>query len=83
MNRMLVVVFSEASKAFDGREAIKSLDRDGAVTVYACALITKKADGTTVVNEEDDFGRLGRCLGLQSGASLDFLADRLELPLAP
>ena len=31
MNRMLVVVFSEASKGFGGHEALKSLDRDGAV----------------------------------------------------
>lgn len=37
MNRMLVVVFSQASKAFDGREALKSMDRDGSASVYALA----------------------------------------------
>ena len=67
MDRMLVVIFSEIGKAFEGRDALKSLDRDDSITVYASAIITKNADGTSIVNEQDDPGvrrtLLGTCLG--------------------
>ncbi|MGA3200765.1 MAG: hypothetical protein ABSD89_15380 [Halobacteriota archaeon] len=51
MDHILVVVFNELSKALEGREALKSLDRDDSITAYAYAVITKKADGTSVVNK--------------------------------
>jgi len=73
MNRMLVVVFSEASKAFDGRDALKSLDRDGSITAYGYAVITKKADGTSIVNEETDSGPLGTVLGTSLGSLIGLL----------
>ena len=73
MNRMLVVVFSEASKAFDGRDALRSLDRDGSITVYGYAVITKKADGTSIVNEESDSGPTGTVLGTSLGSLIGLL----------
>jgi len=73
MNRMLVVVFSEASKAFDGREALKSMDRDGSAPVYALAVITRKADGTSIVNEEGDSGPRGTLLGTSLGSFIGLL----------
>jgi uncharacterized membrane protein len=54
MDRILVVVFDELSKALEGRDALKSLDRDDSTTAYAYAVITKKADGTSIINEESD-----------------------------
>jgi uncharacterized membrane protein len=73
MNRMLVVVFSEASKAFDGRDALKSMDRDGSASVYALTVITRKADGTSFVNEEGDSGPLGTLLSTSVGSLIGLL----------
>jgi len=42
MNRMLVVVFNNGSDAYKGREALQELDREGSITAYAYAVITKK-----------------------------------------
>jgi uncharacterized membrane protein len=73
MDRMLVVVFSELSKALDGRDALKSLDRDDSITDYASAVITKNADGTITVNEEDDHGVLRALLGTSLGSLIGLL----------
>jgi uncharacterized membrane protein len=73
MDRMLVVVFSELSKALEGRDALKSLDRDDGITDYASAVITKNADGTITVNEEDDPGVLRALLGTSLGSLIGLL----------
>jgi uncharacterized membrane protein len=69
---MLVVIFSELSKALEGREALKGLDRDDSITDYASAVITKNADGTCVVNEQDDTG-LRTVLGTSLGSLIGLL----------
>lgn len=73
MNRVLVVVFSEASKAFDGRDALKSLDHEGSVALHAYAIITKNADGTVIVNEKSDSGAPGTLLGTFLGGLIGLL----------
>jgi uncharacterized membrane protein len=73
MNRMLVVVFSEASKAFDGRDALKSLYHEGSVVVHAYAIITKNADGTVIVNEKSDSSAPGTLLGTSLGGLIGLL----------
>jgi uncharacterized membrane protein len=70
---MLVVVFGEASKAFDGRDTLKSLDRDGSISVYAYAVISRKADGKSILNEEEDSGALGTLLGTSLGSLIGLL----------
>jgi len=73
MNRMLVVIFGELSKALEGREALKSLDRDDSITDFASAVITKNADGTCVINEEDDSDGLRTMLGSSLGSLIGLL----------
>ncbi len=73
MDRMLVVVFSDIGKAFEARDALKSLDRDDSITDYASAVITKNADGTTTVNEENDPGVLRTVLGTSLGSLIGLL----------
>ena len=43
MDRMLVVIFSDIGKAFEGRDALKSLDRDDSITDYASGSDHKNA----------------------------------------
>ena len=73
MNRMLVVVFSEATKAFAGRDALKSLDHEDSITLYAYAIVTKNANGTSIVNEEHDPTGLGTLLGTSLGSLIGLL----------
>jgi len=73
MDRILVVVFSEASKAFEGRDALKSLDHEDLLTLYTYAVITKTPDGKTVVNEEKDREGLKTVLGSSLGSLIGLL----------
>jgi uncharacterized membrane protein len=72
LNQLLAVVFSEASKAFAGRDAIKSLDHHG-ITVHSFAIVMKKLDDTVVVNEQGDSGPLGTVIGTSLGSMLGIL----------
>ena len=73
MDHILVVVFNELSKALEGREALKSLDRDDSITAYAYAVITKKADGTSIVNDQSDASVLRTLLGTSLGSLIGLL----------
>ncbi len=73
MDRMLVVVFDTESKAYEGEKALLQLDREGSLTVYAHAVLAKKADGTTVVLQSDDSGPIGTLLGTTWGALIGLL----------
>lgn len=83
MERMLVVVFDNEKKAYDGSRALKELDLEGSISVYAEAVIEKNDDGTVVIKHiSEDFpistfsgtaigaliGALGGPIGLAVGA---------------
>jgi uncharacterized membrane protein len=85
---MLVVVFDDETKAYQGSSAIKDLDNDGSISVHALAVVTKNADGSLTTKEVDgDFpirtlegtaigaliGVLGGPIGLAIGASSGLL----------
>jgi uncharacterized membrane protein len=74
MNRMIVVVFSEASQAFEGRDALKGLDHEDSIALHSYVIITRKADGT-IVDEEDHHAGFG----LPPGTSLKSLIDHFDM----
>jgi len=51
MERMIVVVFSDETKAYEGSRALQQLDSDGNIVVYASAVVTKKTDGKLTANQ--------------------------------
>jgi uncharacterized membrane protein len=56
LERMLVVVFENELKAYDGYKALKELDSEASISLHSQAVIKKNDDGTvTVKNEEDDY----------------------------
>jgi uncharacterized membrane protein len=67
MDRMLVVIFPNESKAYEGKKALQQLDSEGSITVYAYAVLAKNADGTATVKQGDDVGPLGTLLGTSLG----------------
>ena len=83
MQRMVVVVFENELKAYDGSRALKALDSEGSISVHAGAVIKKNNDGIITVKESGaDFpirtvggtvvgsliGLLGGPIGLVVGA---------------
>ena len=73
MDRMLVVVFDNETKAYEGRNALLQLDDEDSITVYAYAVLAKHADGTATVKQEDDSGPLGSLVGTSLGSLIGLL----------
>jgi len=67
MDKMLVVVFSNESAAYEGSKALSALDEEGSIVLYANAVIAKDAAGKVAVKQEADKGPLGTTVGLLTG----------------
>jgi uncharacterized membrane protein len=92
MEKMLVVVFENETKAYEGSRALNQLDSEGSITIHAEAVISKNGDGTVTVKQgEGDFpvrtvsgtaigsliGLLGGPVGLAFGALAGTVAGSL------
>lgn len=93
MERMLVVVFDNEKKAYEGSRALLELDQEGSISIHAESVIQKNADGTATVKEADgDFpiravagtaigslvGLLGGPIGFAVGATAGATAGVLS-----
>jgi uncharacterized membrane protein len=79
MDKMLVAVFDNESKAYEGFRILKDLGAEGSIAVYATAVITKDPNGKVVVKEATDQGPLGTAVGLFTGSLLGLLAGPVGL----
>lgn len=85
MEKMLVVIFENAKKAYEGSQALLELDQEGSIAIHAQAVIQKNNDGTVTVNKADDgfpistvggtaigslIGLLGGPVGVAAGAAV-------------
>ena len=70
MDRMLVVVFENESKAHEGTKVLRQLDLHNYLTVYRHAIVAKNAQGAITVREVDDRGPYGLLVGTALGALL-------------
>jgi uncharacterized membrane protein len=56
MEKMLVVVFDNEAKAYEGARSLNQLDSEGSITVHAEGVIKKNGDGTiSVLRTDGDF----------------------------
>jgi uncharacterized membrane protein len=81
MDRMLVVVFDNESKAYEGRSALLQVADDGNITVYAYAVLAKHADGSATVKQGDDPGPLGTLVGTSLGSLIGLLGGPAGLAI--
>jgi uncharacterized membrane protein len=81
MERMLVVVFENESKAYEGTKVLRQLDLDGSITVYAHAVVVKNPDGAIITRERDDQGPFGLLVGTALGALLGALGGPAGLAI--
>jgi uncharacterized membrane protein len=79
MDRMLVVVFDNDVKAYEGKKALLKLDNEGSISVYAYAVLAKHADGTASVKQGDDSGPLGTLVGTSLGSLIGLLGGPVGL----
>jgi uncharacterized membrane protein len=79
MDRMLVVVFDNEVKAYEGKKALLKLDNEGSISVYAYAVLAKHADGTASVKQGDDSGPLGTLVGTSLGSLIGLLGGPVGL----
>jgi uncharacterized membrane protein len=81
MDRMLVVVFDNESKAYEGKKALLQLDAEDSINVYAYAVLAKHADGTATVKQGDDSGPIGTLVGTALGSLIGLLGGPIGLAI--
>jgi uncharacterized membrane protein len=74
MNKMLVVVFDNEKKAYEGVKALKELHDEASLTLYATAVIARDANGKVIVKESADPGPIGTAVGLLTGSLIGLIA---------
>jgi len=79
MERMLVVIFDNESKAYEGASALRELEREGSISVYAGAVVAKDANGATRVKQIDDLGPVGTLVGTSVGGLVGLLGGPVGL----
>jgi len=77
MNKIIVAVFNTESQAFKGLTAIKSLNDDGLISVYATAVVAKDKEGKVAVKQEADKGPVGAAIGMLTGGLMGMLVGPL------
>jgi uncharacterized membrane protein len=81
MDRMLIVVFGDETKAYEGKQALLRLDNEGSIGLYAYAVLTKQPDGTASVKQGDDWGPIGTLLGTSFGSLIGALGGPVGLAI--
>ncbi|MBO0801075.1 MAG: DUF1269 domain-containing protein [Blastocatellia bacterium] len=73
MNKLIVVVFNNESKAYEGTKALRELHAEGNITFYAGAVIAKDSNGKVSVKQAVDQGPIGTVLGFATGGLIGLL----------
>jgi uncharacterized membrane protein len=81
MNKMIVTVFNDESRAYEGVKALAELHGEGSLTLYATAVITKDSKGVVSVKQTDDQGPLGTVLGFATGSLIGLLGGPVGLAI--
>jgi uncharacterized membrane protein len=68
MDKMIVVVFDSESKAYEGSNALRELNAEGSIILWAMGVIEKDAGGKVIVKKEAEKGPLGSAVGLATGS---------------
>jgi len=68
MDSILVVVFENESKAYVGSQALREMEIEGSIHLYAKAVLIRDVDGKVQVKQSSDMGAAGTAGGLVIGA---------------
>jgi uncharacterized membrane protein len=79
MNKVAVIVFNDEGQAYKGSRAIRDLHREGTITLYADAVITKDASGRVSLKRAPDADPIGTLSGLLLGSMVGLLGGPVGL----
>ena len=68
MDRMIVIVFDNENKAYEGKNALQQLADEGSIGLYAYAVLAKQPDGTATIKQGDTAGPLATLVGTSFGS---------------
>ena len=74
MEKMIVVVFDDDTKAYQGLTQLKNLHQQADLTVYATSVIAKDASGKVEIQQAADEGPIGTLFGMTLGGAIGLLA---------
>ena len=78
---MLVAVFENELKAYDGSRALAELESEGSISVHAEAVIKKNDDGTVTIKQKGDDFPIRTVGGTAVGALIGLLGGPIGLAL--
>lgn len=81
MNRVIVAVFDTETQAFEGLTAIKELNDNGDISLYASAVIRKNEEGKISLKEEEDMGPVGTAVGMLAGGFVGLIGGPAGLAI--
>ena len=73
MNKVVVVVFGDEKQAYEGSRALRGLDNEASITLYADAVIAKDASGKVAVRRAPDDAPVGTFSGMVIGSLIGLL----------
>src|SRR5512138_2498114 len=68
MDKVLIVVFDNENKAYEGSKTLQELENEGSIHLFAEAVIVRDVDGKTYVKQSRDKGPVGTAVGLLTGS---------------
>lgn len=81
MDKILVVMFDDERKAYDGSTALQKLQEEGSINLYAKAVIARDASGKVEVKQAGDVGPIGTAVGLFTGSMIGLLGGPIGLAI--
>lgn len=78
MDKILVVVFDNENKAYEGSRALEELQNEGSINLYAKAVICRD-EAKLQVKQAGDTGPIGTAVGLLTGTLIGFLGGPLGI----
>jgi len=82
MDKMLVVIFDNETKAYEGFEALQDLQIEGSIDVYTKTVIARDANGKIVVKKKDDMDPVGTGTGLLLGSVIGMIGGPIGMGVA-
>ncbi len=79
MEKMLVVVFDDETKAYDGSSALKELDSEGSISIHGISVVKKNSDGSLVTEEVEGDFPIRTAAGTAIGALIGVLGGPVGL----
>jgi uncharacterized membrane protein len=81
MDKLIIVTFDNERKAYEGSKALRELDAEGGIALYALAVIAKDATGKLTLVQAADEGPLGTAVGLVTGSLFGLLGGPVGVML--